>query len=358
MSASSMLFIFTCNYVMAELDFSEFSYWLAIFTLVGVLSQVGITYYHQFANSDILTQWSSIYTFVIVVLPVFILVYFISNQIVVFYYAVSIALLNISRQLDFFSIGLKSFLGLYVPLHILNIGILVFSIVNNNNLFKLLIPSIYASLIMYKIVKYRPKIDFSALFHIYRKNRVLLFGAIVTWLAGNIYLVIGTNFFDMPGLAGELRVVQLLFGGVTVVLIYFENLIAQRLRTQTTVKLYVIVFLICSSCLSLILMFAFFAEDIQIYLRLKFTMKYALLFSVNLTFAFLVSFFKTKLRSYGYYKGVLSAQITSLLISIFLAFPLLKYFQETGLFLGLAITQLSLYTLFRYYDYSSYSRTS
>lgn len=353
-----MLFIFTCNYVMAELEFSEFSYWLAIFTLVGVLSQVGITYYHQFANSDILTQWSSIYTFIIVVLPALILVYFISNQFVVFYYAVSIAVLNISRQLDFFSIGLKSFLGLYVPLHILNIGILVFSIVYNNDFFKLLIPSIYTCLIMFKIVKYKPKMNFSGLFYIYRENRALLFGAIVTWLAGNIYLVIGTSFFGMPLLAGELRTVQLLFGGVTVVLIYFENLLAQRLRSQTDVKLYVIVFLIVLSCLSLILMFLFIAEEIEIYLRLKFSLKYALLFSVNLSFAFLVSYFKTKLRSNGCYKSLLAAQLMSLLISALLAFPLINYFQETGLFIGLVITQLSLYTLYRYYDYSSYSRTS
>lgn len=353
-----MLFIFTCNYVMAELEFSEFSYWLALFTLVGVLSQVGITYYHQFANSDILTQWSSIYTFVIVVLPVFVLIYFISNQLVVFYYAVSLAVLNISRQLDFFSIGLKSFLGLYVPLHILNIGILAFTIVYNNNFFKLLIPSIYTCLIMFKIVKYKPKLDFSGLFQISRENRALLFGAIVTWLAGNIYLVIGMSFFDLPLLAGELRVVQLLFGGVTVVLIYFENLVAQRLRSQTSVKLHVIVFLIILSCLSLILMFVFIADEIEIYLRLKFTLKYALLFAVNLTFSFLVSYFKTKLRSNGYYKSLLFAQLISLLISLFLAFPLINYFQETGLFLGLAVSQLSLYILYRYYDYSSYPRSS
>lgn len=316
-SLSSMLFIYSCSRVMSSEIFSEFSYYLVIYFLLGIIVNNSVVYPLQARKNISLEQIESILSILLIFLVAGAMIFAFFSEALssrAFFYSAMLAGLNSVRILWFiFGNNLRQII--IIAIHLLAMTFSVMSIVYTNQLFLFFVTITYCSFLVVFCLKYIfLKWNFKGLFSIMNAGKFMLLASLIEWFSANQILIWITSKHKMTLIAGEYRIGQLYYGFVVVMLVFFDSLFTKLLLSESVQKArsYLMLGILFISLNSLVLLMGY--SKIQLITKLNIDKNVLLLLGPYYLLSIIYLYFKVYLRTNEDYKTIFILQLIAVIL--------------------------------------------
>lgn len=316
-SLSSMLFIYACSRIMTPDIFSEFSYHLILYIIIGIVVNNAIVYPLQSKRNLSLDEIEPVLAIVIFfLLLIAIVVSLFSNHLSAsaFFYSAMLAGLNAVRIIWFVHGNYKR-QWVVLIVHIIAITASGFSLLYAEELFLAFVSIIYFIFLTLFFLNFGfSREGCKNLFSVLTGGKFMVLAGLMEWYGANQILIWITSKQNMTLIAGEFRISQLYYGMVIVSLVFFDSLFSKLLLLDEVKK--------AKKYLGLGLIFIFANtltiflghSELQRILSLKIDKNILLLLFPYYFFSILYLFFKVRLRVREQYKSLFFLQIASIVL--------------------------------------------